>query len=216
MINLLNYTCTYSEYVEGIDMFCCKCGNQLLISANFCTECGNKVFVNIVDYNKLHKINNVMCYEGKPYSGSGVAYYCNGQKKHEETYHNGLEHGKWSYWYEDGTKAQEIHYVDNVIDGLDIEWFENGQKKSEVSWSKGILNGLWISWYPSGQKEGEVIYTQGKKNGCETMWYENGKKYSKGMWNKGVQNGFWIAWESCGKVKWQGNCKEGEMIFDIE
>ena len=57
-------------------MFCCNCGNQLLAHANFCPECGNKVFVKVVDYNKLQKINNLMCHEGKPYSGSGVAYYC--------------------------------------------------------------------------------------------------------------------------------------------
>jgi len=213
---VLNYTGTYLEYVEGIEMFCCKCGCQLLASANFCTECGNKVFVKIVDFNKLQRINNVICHEGKPYSGSGVSYYCNGQKKNEETFNQGLGHGTWRYWYEDGSRAQEVRYVNNVFDGLEIEWFENGQKKSEVTWSKGALHGVWVTWYPNGQKEGEVVYTQGKKNGCETMWYENGQMYSKGQWKNGVQEGFWIAWEATGKKKWQGNYNTGEMVFDLE
>lgn len=110
-------------------MFCCRCGSQLLAEANFCTECGEKVYVKLVDYNRLQKINNLMCHEGKPYTGSGVAYYCNGQKKHEETFSNGLGHGLWSYWYENGRKAQEIRHVNNEFDGLEIEWYENGQKK---------------------------------------------------------------------------------------
>ncbi len=201
----MNYTGTYHQYVEGIDMFCCNCGNQLLTNANFCSECGNKVFVQVVDYNKLQKINNLMCYEGKPYSGSGIAYYGNGQKKHQETFNHGLGHGTWCYWYEDGKKAQEIRYLDNQFDGIETEWFENGQKKMEVTWSAGVLHGLWISWYQNGQKEGEVVYHKGKKNECETLWYENGQVYSKGKWRNGEQEGEWTLWNANGQKKWQGN-----------
>ena len=86
-----------------------------------------------------------MCHEGKPYSGSGVAFYCNGQKKHQETFNNGLGHGTWSYWHEDGKKAQEIRYLEKQFDGLETEWFENGQKKAEVRWSKGDLHGLSVT-----------------------------------------------------------------------
>ena len=67
-------------------MFCCNCGNQLLVNANFCSECGNKVFLKVVDYNSLQKINNLICYEGKPFSGTGNAYYPQGNKKNEETF----------------------------------------------------------------------------------------------------------------------------------
>ncbi len=212
----MNYTGTYLEYVEGFDMFCSKCGGQLLASANFCTECGNKVYIKTLKHNELQRVNNVICHNGKPFSGVGVSYYCNGQKKHEETYSQGLAHGTWNYWYENGSKAQEVRYISNIFDGLEIEWYENGQKKSEISWSKGALHGMWVSWYSSGQKEGEVVYFQGKKDGCETMWYENGQIYSKGQWKQGMQEGFWVAWEATGKKKWQGNCIAGEMVFDLE
>ena len=102
-------------------MFCCNCGNQLLPNVNFCPECGNKVLVNVVHYNKLQKINQLMCYEGKPFSGAGIAYYGNGQKKNEETFQNGQNNGIWKYWYENGQKAQEICYLNNQFDGLEKE-----------------------------------------------------------------------------------------------
>ncbi|MCK4843209.1 MAG: toxin-antitoxin system YwqK family antitoxin [Methylococcales bacterium] len=183
----------------------------MLANANFCAECGTKVFVKVVNYNTLQKVNNLMCYEGKPFTGSGVAYYFNGQKKHEETFNNGVGHGTWSYWYENGNKAQETRYCSNQFDGLETEWFENGQKKSEVNWSKGVLNGLWVSWYKNGQKEGEVIYNNGKKHGCETMWFENGQMYSKGNWDKAEQVGHWTVWKENGQKKWQGDCQHGEL-----
>ena len=62
-------------------MFCCNCGNQLLANVNFCSVCGHKVSIQTVDYNKLCKINNLMCFDGKPFTGTGVSYYLERQKK---------------------------------------------------------------------------------------------------------------------------------------
>jgi len=199
---------------KELNMFCCNCGNQLLPNINFCSECGNKVLVNVVNYNKLQKINKLMCFEGKPFSGSGIAYYGNAQKKNEETFKDGMGHGRWTYWYENGQKAQEICYLNNQFDGLEQEWYENAQQKTQIAWSKGQLHGVYISWYENGQKEGEINYCESKKHGCETLWYENGQMYSKGSWEKGVQVGYWIAWKENGQKKWQGYCEAGEIILE--
>ena len=72
---------------------------------------------------KLDEEEDLIVFEGEPFTGIGIESYENGQKKSEKRYKRGVEHG-FSY-----------------------EWYGNGKKKSEVPWENGNVNGHVYSWY---------------------------------------------------------------------
>ena len=66
----------------------------------------------------LYEVNS-----DKPFSGEGVSYYSNGQKKSEVTFKDGKEDGLSSSWWENGQKNVE-------------EIYKDGNKISEHIWDK--------------------------------------------------------------------------------
>ena len=80
----------------------------------------------------LYEVNS-----DKPFSGEGVSYYSNGQKKWEATYKDGERDGLSTTWYENGQKWLEGTYKDGELDGKFTEWYENGKKKEEITWKDG-------------------------------------------------------------------------------
>ena len=108
----------------------------------------------------LYEVNS-----DKPFSGEGVSYYSNGQKKSEVTFKDGELDGKWTLWYENGQKSQEEIYED----GKEIErltWYENGQKEYEGTY-------IWMSSQYSGLKR----FTESSKR-----WDQDGKITMENGW----------------------------------
>ncbi|MGH9759377.1 MAG: toxin-antitoxin system YwqK family antitoxin [Blastocatellia bacterium] len=91
-------------------------------------------------------------------------------------YENGLETGKWTYWYGNGQKAKEGEYIE------------------------GKKTGYWRSWYPSGEKDGEGWYVDGKQHGWWIAWNRNGEKSSEGQMVEGEKNGIWVHWGDDGSL----------------
>ena len=83
-----------------------------------------------IDVDKLVKRGGLL-YEvnsDKPFSGEGVSYYSNGQKREEGTLKDGERDRKWTDWYKNGQKKWEGTYKD----GKWIKrtwWDEDGNKE---------------------------------------------------------------------------------------
>ena len=118
----------------------------------------------------LYEVNS-----DKPFSGEGVSYYSNGQKKSEGTFKDGGYDGKWTYWYENGQIRSEETYKDGKEDGKWTRWHENGQKRSEGTYKDGERDRKWTDWYKNGQKKWEGTYKDGKWI-KRTWWDEDGNK----------------------------------------
>ena len=69
---------------------------------------------------------------------------------------NGRPTGRFTEWYEDGTKCEEGEYLDSQKTGLWTEWYKNGNKSSE---------GKYIEWYENGDKKSGEDYLNGRKIG---------------------------------------------------
>ena len=64
---------------------------------------------------------------------------------------------------------------DGIGHGLYTEWYENGQKKSKGTLKNGNRDGLKTWWYENGQKKTKGNYKDNEKDGLD-FWYENGQK----------------------------------------
>ena len=53
------------------------------------------------------------------------------QKESEGDYFDGLEHGKWTYWYPNGQLKQEAEFNYGRYYGKVVLYYENGKKEDE-------------------------------------------------------------------------------------
>ncbi len=143
-----------------------------------------------------------------------------------------------SYFFENGTKAQQGLVLEGTRVGIWNWWREDGSKEKEVDYTKGVTqdglgdmmsyNGKYTSWYPNGNKSLEAyIMSEDHKYDCrkEVMdnvqnllylsgWSEDGSQViaaGKGYY-KGIAPGGIVRSE--GKV--QNGVKEGPWIYRDE
>jgi antitoxin component YwqK of YwqJK toxin-antitoxin module len=54
----------------------------------------------------------------------------------------GLPQGKWTTWYKNGQKNEEITFKNGKEDGVHTVWLENGQKRSYGTYKDGKKDGV--------------------------------------------------------------------------
>ncbi len=94
--------------------------------------------------------------------GRWTYWYDNGFKREELFFKDGKKEGTWTFWSRDGKKWKQQHYKNDVLDGLWITWHSNGKKSMERSYVNGRLDGKFTQW----NKHGEII---------QESWYKDGK-----------------------------------------
>jgi len=93
---------------------------------------------------------------GKLVNRTEWKYFENGQKRKEEKYKDGKEHGLWTSWYENGKKKDERAYKE----GKELDSFNTWDKNGKIMVKDG--NGLNTWWYGNGQKNSETTFKDGK------------------------------------------------------
>ena len=163
---------------------------------------------------------------GNPHENSGVpingrhglftGFNENGQKRYEGNYKDGIQIGKFEFWFDDGIKEWEYYFNDDGTRDstkLITRWYESGQKWFEgyvkTLNDKIVWNGLYTEWHENGQKKEEATFKDGKEDGLLTDWYENGQKKMEGTYNNGKQVGQWTYLLSNGQKWREGTFKDG-------
>lgn len=88
---------------------------------------------------------------------------------------NYVKNGRAVGWYENGQKAGEMFFVDDVAHGPERAWHENGKKKLVGQSENGLATGVWIEWYDNGAKQSEGEYFEGERHGEWTFWDASGR-----------------------------------------
>jgi uncharacterized protein len=65
--------------------------------------------------------------------------YPNGQIDYEGSFKDGVEHGKWVYYYSDGTKKFEEYYKNGFEEGKHYEWAPDGRLVKTEIYKQGKL-----------------------------------------------------------------------------
>jgi len=193
----------------------------------------------VVAEEKLDYKGEVAFYESLPFTGIGVDYHENGQKRKESHYKGGKEDGPVSFWYQSGQKESEATYKEgrvitdigwqpngevcpftNVVNGNGtvVTWHENGQKESESHYRDGQKCGLQIVWNENGLKKEEINHDYGNKGEClATLFWDNGNKQEEGCGdgNTYKQVGIWVKFSEDGKADGEIHYINGQTHYKI-
>jgi antitoxin component YwqK of YwqJK toxin-antitoxin module len=86
-------------------------------------------------------------------------------KLKRETYFrlpNGLRHGEFKTWHENGQLFQRSFYRDGKLEGKAEMWYRNGQLWVYSFFKDGKLEGEYKMWYKTGQLRWHRFYKNGK------------------------------------------------------
>lgn len=92
--------------------------------------------------------------------------YTNGNISRMYTHIGGVKQGKYiSYFMYTKNKSVEANYTDGKLNGKYTTYYEDGSKLTEENYTYGKLNGKYIEYNPNGSKLIEANYINGKLNG---------------------------------------------------
>lgn len=156
--------------------------------------------------------------------GNAIFYDILGKKSKEGVYKSGLQNGKWTYYYENGSKLAEGTFLngeennkaaeDNLPkNGREGKWFnyyKNGNIQRESNWLKGNLEGMIKTYFEGGKIHEEAYYKNGKLNGYYKLYSEEGKMIEEGNYINDLQDGNWKYYHENGKLKANGKFIKGD------
>ena len=134
----------------------------------------------------------------------------NGVTRAHGNYIGGRQNGKWRYHHQDATPHYEVFLQNGLMHGIYLEFFDNGNKSVEGQYERGIKSGLWTWYYKNGKKEMQGTLVSGKKNGQWSYWFENGNKESTGNYSDDLEDGIWTFWYKAGADWKKGNYVSGK------
>ena len=103
------------------------------------------------------------------YSGKYFEWWDDGASKVKGAFRNGLMHGRWKFYYENGDLSCSGSY-DNANNGFLMNGINGIPKKGK--------SGLWTFWSKKGKKTEEGYFRKGEQYGRWAFWDNKGKRYS--------------------------------------
>ena len=99
--------------------------------------------------------------------------YVNGCKV-EGDYKDGKKNGTWSYYNACGKKVRQETFRDGVLHGKNCRWDDDGLLLSEENWQAGKRHGKSVAYWITGSLRSEGTFHEG--NGKLTGYFPSGKK----------------------------------------
>ena len=85
---------------------------------------------------------------GRPH-GVGRSWYPSGQLQSETPFRDGVAHGIWKHWADDGRLLGTFEMVDGS--GTFHTWYDDGRPRTEVSAVRGLPTGRIRHWDEAGE-----------------------------------------------------------------
>jgi len=108
------------------------------------------------------------------------------------------EHGKQTYYYDDGSVEEIRTYVMGKRHGesLDYDKASDGKRYLEfkLNWEFGKKHGKQLRYWHNGRKREEYSADSGKVEGVRNTWFWDGKPWTTGMYKNGQEEGLHKAW----------------------
>ncbi len=137
-----------------------------------------------------------------------------GRPLSEAAWKDGKPDGAW-VTYREGRKSAAWSYRDGVLHGAWHEWHDNGQKQRERTFVDGQQHGPEVGWHANGQKAVERLYEAGRPTGSLTEWDDAGRLDQTGQFDAaGRRDGEWVSFHEGRKVQ-VATWRAGELL-DVE
>lgn len=157
-----------------------------------------------------YKVNSEM-----PFSGVAFSEYSNTQKEEENTFRNGVRHGKSLKWFNNGQIKFTGTYDSGYLEGKVMTYYENGQLEFEGNYKTGVKQGTCKEWYENGQIKFEGNYNVNFLTGFCKKWYENGSLESEGTYLMNKYDGNVTEYYRNGVIKKRGTYLKGTRINEF-
>ncbi len=126
--------------------------NDLEIRDNIIYERGTNIpFTGVERARVDDKIIEYEIVEGVKH-GSFKLYYENGNKEIIGRIKNNANTGEWKYFYESGKLESEGYFVEDMPEGRWVWYYESGKIKEEGSFHKGNRVAWWYQYDPNGNE----------------------------------------------------------------
>ena len=110
------------------------------------------------------------------------------------TFKNGMKHGEFIKYYDDGKILSKVNYFENKLNGNWIEYFRNGNVLSKKNFKDDLLDGQYIDYYSFGQVLSRRYYVKNKLEGIYEEFHKNGQLYTKKNYKNDILEGEYITY----------------------
>ena len=90
------------------------------------------------------------------------------------SFYNGLEHGEFRRFHENGVLMEQRYYVHGVKTGPMKRYWSNGKIQAHYFFANGEYQGTCREWNPEGKLVREMNYERGYESGSQKQWYDDG------------------------------------------
>lgn len=130
---------------------------------------------------------------------------------------DGVFHGQWSLFYEDGTLKAKVYYAEGHLHGPAFFYSQSGQLLSESWYIRGKKFGKVRQYYLSGAQYSVQRFVEDLREGLQEYFYENGNPKTKMHYVRGHQEGITKLYYSNRQLKreihFKGDKKMGSDRF---
>ena len=151
-----------------------------------------------------------------------------GCKKPEKTFHEngqlyekfetdkeGLKHGLYERYFEDGTLAESTYFDHGNQHGKRTLYYPNGQIESVSDFENGKLHGKHLVYHDTGESMIDSDYKNSEIIGVLKKYYKNGNLQEEVTFANDIENGPFTEYYENGRVKWKGQYLNGDYEFGI-
>tara|TARA_B100000700_G_scaffold331808_1_gene469296 strand:+ start:26481 stop:27428 length:948 start_codon:yes stop_codon:yes gene_type:complete len=129
-----------------------------------------------------------------------TSYHENGEISIIKNYKNGVPHGKWLWFNEEGGRDTLRLYKDSLLNGKSRAWHVNGEVFYDKEFKNGKKTGVWRSWYDDKKNRSLSEYNEDLLHGTVAEWYSNGVLSKLTHYSEGKRNGTASKWSPKGKL----------------
>lgn len=127
----------------------------------------------------------------------------------------GIKDGLEEVYYEMGTLAYKVNYVNNKRDGV-LVWFDQKRKKlADMFYKNGKLEGYDTSYFTNGKVKHKILYKNDMKEGLQKEYFHNGILALEVLYihnkKEGLQKEYTPNAKLYSEVFYKNNYKEGKQ-----
>jgi antitoxin component YwqK of YwqJK toxin-antitoxin module len=137
-------------------------------------------------------------------------YYNDGDLAATGKYVNAKRDSTWKFYsFYSGSLSAEETYRDGLRHGKSKKYNEKGNLLEELDYVMDKKNGKWVQYYPGGKKNLSAEYVNDLRNGPYTVWYESGRPEIEGSFANNLMDGQWRYFDETGKLKFTADYANG-------
>jgi antitoxin component YwqK of YwqJK toxin-antitoxin module len=140
---------------------------------------------------------------------SEQGFHENGNLMYEITFKGSAKHGPSIYYFNDGRKEIEYHYINDVLEGKVTRWYFNGNIEFEEHYAGNELDGPSRYNFITGKISEEKHYRNGELDGAYKVYWENGVVKISGQHALGYYQGRWEYFNEQGVKVGEANFERG-------